>query len=650
MSVGEEELAPQGVMSFPSIVDITSGTFTFSHGITPSLATISMVAQEANTVSTLPGEFTISYGEDVEITIPDCRVRSSSFQKDGAGRIIQCSIEDRRWRWQFPTISGVWNQWKDNTDLGVTVDSSTTAELMPGSMKTPQQLLTMCFEAMGENMDHVDLSKVPNNALIDVEWDMTNAAAAAMHIADVMGCRIIYHPLTNHVSVEPAGDGLSVPQTLDMTDYTQPIDFPDPPANIVCACSRIHYNLDFTLEAIGLDNDGVIRTLKNLKYAPNPNDDDGVGGFSKSDWRTGFYSITDPIVRARAAMCVFKWYRISGIKGFDTIADFPLEFNRLDYLPLMDTQVFSFLEETPEGNFSRPKPAWIYGVFQYYDLNNATHDNTVTGDNLHFIDYNAANDPATDPTDDYLKHAMFHKGFTIQGDKGIVKFDMPMINPQNTQDGTGEVTMPATLILRTSCYFRDPDTRQYVRHVFDLLDPPDDVAKELGIQTQQGDTNTSDDEKPLVLMHDELVLKRWPNYQEDWTVAHHGGMLDNHLEIDTYAANYIAAEAANYVQHVSEVGKYAGIKPFDMDGAIQVVGWEVGMSGAFTHIHANNERHPHVFTYKELLFYNQCRNANRQTLKTTSELNRDSMLSPIKTGLQFVGNSGQNPENFLPPV
>src|SRR3990167_6709017 len=121
-------------MRFPGVSRIIEGTFTLSHGITPSVALLRIVPQDRLIAET--GPLTIEYGQ-TRIRIDGCRVRGASIQREtSSGRIVSLQIEDRRWKWRYGEISGRYNIRFANGQID-TINSDE---------KTPQQLATLLLK------------------------------------------------------------------------------------------------------------------------------------------------------------------------------------------------------------------------------------------------------------------------------------------------------------------------------------------------------------------------------------------------------------------------------------------------------------------------------------------------------------------------
>ena len=86
----------QGLFLWPG-ANFISGSITFMHGTSPSVATLVCVPGGNPAPS---GTLVLSYG-GVTIEFPDCRLVDTSIAVDMQGEFTQVlHIADGRWRWQ----------------------------------------------------------------------------------------------------------------------------------------------------------------------------------------------------------------------------------------------------------------------------------------------------------------------------------------------------------------------------------------------------------------------------------------------------------------------------------------------------------------------------------------------------------------------
>lgn len=242
-----------GYMTFPGIEQVERGSFTLSHGITPSIATIEIQPQEG--FVTIVGPMVITQG-DVTLVFPNCRLDSASFQYNQSGMIWRLSIMDRRWKWAFGAISGHYNQRFNSILPFGSIDAFT--------LKSPQELCSLCLDAMGET--GYDVSQVPNEPRPQTDWEAEIPAQALASLAESLGCRIVLR-LDNTVQVARVGVGEGLPTDGIEADGMAVSVFRRPD-KLRFLCGPTRYQVDFKLEAVGLDVDGLVKPIDDLSYAP----------------------------------------------------------------------------------------------------------------------------------------------------------------------------------------------------------------------------------------------------------------------------------------------------------------------------------------------------------------------------------------------
>lgn len=399
----------QGYFTFPGIQQIIRGTYTLSHGIAPGVATIEMVPQVD--LIAQGGTLGIHFGS-VNILFPGCRIDQSSLRHNpSAGYTVSVRIFDRRWRWAFGSISGVYNRLDD-------------AEVMiEDSERSPQQLAAMLLTAMGETS--FDVSQLPNDTRPHVEWIDENPARALADLCDSLGCRIVLG-IDNIVRLCRVGVGAMLPINEFVLSENYAVDPPERPDSLLVVGSPTRYQLDFYLEAVGEDVDGSIVPIDELSYMPD-------GGWSKASLFT--MANVAGQARALARKTVYRWYRIHSLAHeSDQIPGMPEILDVRQCLPIEDVQVAA---GTANGR-SQSLPAMIWGS---YRKSYAAKENWP--------------DATPNPGE-----SRYTRPFTIDRERGIVQFGELMIR----WTAPTEPAEPADLVIRCACPVRDHATWASARY------------------------------------------------------------------------------------------------------------------------------------------------------------------------------------------
>jgi hypothetical protein len=406
---------PQALILYAGVRALLSGSFTLSHGVTPSTCTLYIAPQ--STVMPTIGTLVLSYGP-TRINFPDCRVAHCDMEVSESGiQTWALTIEDTRWRWKRGVISGEYNLRRAD------------GEPRPETIRTPKQLLTLLFEACGVT-DGVDLSQVPNNTLPEKVWEVAPAAGELARLCDELGCRVVLQP-GNRIKVCRSGLGANLPLNslvLDNSLSLQPADRPD---KLMLVGGVKRYQLDLLLSPIGKDLDGTIKPIDALSYKP-------VGGWEVFDFRTG-NGVKAGKARELALKWVFRVFTIPAATFFD--GEWIL---RDRFLPLTSKLVTT---EKIDG-VEEAEPAFVYGLF------NPGHANPVNN-----VDAVTSGDVIGRPV------MKFNRGFSINEDRGWVEFQDPVYATTPWIEAiAGRTLKHPQIYLRTAVGIRDEVTRAWRRH------------------------------------------------------------------------------------------------------------------------------------------------------------------------------------------
>ncbi len=103
--------APQGRASYPGVQSIVRAEIDVIHGITPSVATLTIEPQPDFVPAV--GNLVFAY-DDQWGTWYDCKILDVGFSRTEQGEYWQLHIADRRWKWIWGAIWGRYNILKDN--------------------------------------------------------------------------------------------------------------------------------------------------------------------------------------------------------------------------------------------------------------------------------------------------------------------------------------------------------------------------------------------------------------------------------------------------------------------------------------------------------------------------------------------------------
>jgi hypothetical protein len=560
---------PQGLASYPGIEQIISASITLGHGISPSSARITMAPQLSTIAES--GTFTFTIGTTT-ISFPDCKADQGSYERSDNGEYWHITLLDRRWKWRFGQISGRYNVWRENATLqNGDPPGSAGSGLVADTERTPQQLAALYLDAMGES--GYDVSALPNDTRPPVEHDYDNPAEALAELCDNLGCRIVLG-LDNTVKIARVGTGQLLPAD-DLLEDSLTIDPPELPDSVAVVCGPSFFQVDFPLEAVGIDRDktsggdptDTLKPIDELSYKP-------AGGWSNvdlplfSDLSSNESEDDVTGLRSLATKSVFRYYRVKvpvRIPGYDGPSGGLVR--RLEQiLPLFEEQVVTAVE----NHDSVALPAVVFGVW-YPGLDeqaNTLPILTVQG-----------NSPPAAGTDSAYKSPFYNRGFTLDTARGLVIFNEPVYR-NSTPDEPKVTPAPAQLVLRAKCQVRDTETLALARHIHE--------------RSTGGTLGTS----PQFILREELVVTHVPTYDPDTyasplTATNDPRLIDSVAttadDVNDAADHYIDAALEEYTQPEPRQVQIAGLYPLDLDGVIQQITFSVGGAGATTTIARGSE-------------------------------------------------------------
>ncbi len=300
--------SPQGLVTYPGLVDFTKADYTLSQGISPGVCTIEMPQELVGDLEPF-GDLTFSYG-DSSITLRDCTVDLANIGQSLGGYIARVNILDRRWRWKFGYVSGHFNlrmPTGNNADEGLNsqaraVDGDAT-KIRPGTEATPQQMAILCLQKMGEQ--NYDVSALPNAARPEIDWSYTNPAEALQSLCEELGCRVVLWLDDDSVRIVTIGQGNGLPDNDAVTFVSEGVNPPETPSSLLLVGGPTVYQGLIPVEAVGVDLDGSIKPIDALSYAP-------TGGWANSGAALDdFTFITSAKAKPLAEKCIYKMWRLA---------------------------------------------------------------------------------------------------------------------------------------------------------------------------------------------------------------------------------------------------------------------------------------------------------------------------------------------------
>ena len=561
-----------GYAEYPGIDTITAASGSLSHGISPNVLSITTAPQPS--FAAKDGDLVLTAGA-VKIVWKDCRIDKASLQYSATGATIGFSLLDRRWKWKFGEISGIWNTRLATDAIG---------SLNETTEKAPQELAGMCLDAMNEF--GYDVSRLPNENRPPVNWDSDNPAQALANLADSLGCRVVLR-LNNTVAIVKTGEGAKLP-TDGATADSAIIDPPDAPDSIKLVGGPSRYQIDVLLEAVGLDVDNEIKPIGKLSYKP-------AGGWEKETALT-FPGVADKKAKKLAFQTLYRWYRIAPkplgadgktltIPGFGKVLD--VQQMLLDNEQIL---VSESLERVmmpggilAEKRVKRPLPTFVFGYYNPKTQKTGSYSDNVSGEGNRAHDGNLPQWTADG--------AEVMIGYSLNALQYRVEFSDRVLRYSELADKSFNY-VPALLCLRTAVTMRDTKTRVMRRFK---------MSRETGERSGTG---------AKIIKREEIVLQHFPVYGHTTNKPHTVKTNENDVLIDadgvgadgqkinkTVQFDSVTIEAGHYLDAAEQAYQaknpqtftYHGLVAIELDGAIQQVAWSVNSSGHPTTTASRNE-------------------------------------------------------------
>ena len=573
-----------GIVRWPGLPSCISCSYTASHGISPGTATLTTYPVGN---PQMYGSLVLSDGSGT-VTIPFCKIDSHRVTRDAEGVKWVFQILDRRWKWRFGHVNGVFNQ-KDPHGL-----------FYQWCFRTERDLVEHCLLAMGETRYTINVPTSINPPPTD--WNYSNPAQCLQMLADTLGCRVVYRLDTDGVLITPVGEGAGLPPG-SLTQDSPELDPAERPDKITLVGAPIKYQIRIATQAVAEDWDGLYRPLNFVSYAPL--DANGLPDWTHS-WPGGMGNMTptDRLTRlqanALANKSAYRVYRILNLNpalGGQLACPIPGReepLQRVQQLMLEDTKVEQIQPQAPDetildasgqriirdyyDGFTRDEPAKCYGArYVGHDKRGPVAPQVILAPIL-AGGAAALPDQQIQGTNNTADSARIFVNFSIDAEKYLIHFDQPVFYYNDDRTIT-----PTAVILETGCLIRDSVSNLPIPYVSDLIFP-----NPVGTLAH-------------IIHHDDVQLNVIGDYNEDnvliglRAVSGQGHSAQDTLNRSQY---YLFQESRKYQLVGGYTRNYLGIVPIWLDGAIQQVTWTVGGGGPpTTQASYNSEHSPYIPPY-----------------------------------------------------
>jgi hypothetical protein len=486
------------------------------------------------------GNLTIGEEGNGSLTIRDCLLLSPTFNAD---RTWDLPILDRRWKWAYGEIDGVYNVKRP--------DKTFIRE------RTPQELAELLLIAMGERRGNWDIGRLPNYARPEVDWTNQNPASMFDELVTSLGCTWTLDYFQDRVVVWPVGQGLDLPEApTESRQYG--ISAIAKPDEIVVKGARTLFQARFECEAVGKDTDHKIKKLADVTaYNVTEHDDPGDWNNIEDEETYDDHGETKK-VRDLAKEWAYRAYRVIGIAGTGGWSPQLLQFSAITPqsffdLEFIDTRAEQEIDENdvgPDGKSTGRKvnkPAKVVARW----LNTDESIETSTDGDLN----------------DYSGH------FTFEPRLGLVRFSDP-IYLSKEQTASLDPTHEAAKVYIDVAFYAGSDG----------------VFSRPTVRIPTGEQNGTG---PRIIVKEDIE-SRVIEYFSRTTPTQTDQLPDN---VAGQLQFYGEAVLAEYTQQPTHTRIYHGLLPIVPDGRTRQVTWAGGDGkGPSTQVSVNTEHNPYLPT------------------------------------------------------
>jgi hypothetical protein len=598
--------------SWPGVNAVASCTYTAGWGLSPGTAILVTYPQPINQFIAPFGTLVIGDGQRA-VTLQNCRVSRITGEMGPDGQTWTIEIQDRRWTW---------------LGLGqASIDANVLdmrSKLVPWSIYSPQEIATICLDAMGEvNYDisdlptglvHADGADVDRYLLAGenfaqslcnphVTFDHAPPMECLARLADTFGCVVMLQHSTNTVRVVKIGHGLAQLPNYPSEAIAPGVTLPRIPASVNVAGAPIRYQLRFVLEPVGEEWNGAFVPISELSYAPlipsnvyhelfpklQVQPDNKCWALSPPPY---FYGVqaTNRLSLAeayqKAQKYVWKAFRIRNINVATgqspiSIPNYDGQIVRRQQIVLQRSKVVQ-VQPQPRvqgaGNLNpvTGKLAPLFGAFPpYYDGYSRDVPAEVFTDAGVIIEAGGQVMWNTGQANTPVGSKVFVDFDVNTFEQTVIFVDYVWNRAVNTALSTSMVVADPLLVLETACLVKDPDLGNLIRY---------EQSLQLGGNAP-----------PQWESHDDVGIGVIALYQDSQGGGPQNTYLgwkygDGDLADATGRSNYYLQGMAAKIQiPQGQHNAYIGIYPIDLDGCVQQVSYSVDGHGPSSHIGLNTE-------------------------------------------------------------
>lgn len=486
-------------VTFGNVVEPRKLIYTAGNGVTAGTWVLWAVPQAA---SIQPyGDLFFTDGT-LSMTLTNCKVGPVYVEFGVNGPTLKITGTDRRVYWNGKAIDGRYNvRGPDGT-------------IVSGTEKTPRELATLLWTAMGEPSANSDV--LPTDDRPEVNWECDDAASELEHLCARYDCEPTLNLHTDTAEIVEHGEGAELPTNTDVR-WTQEMTQGVLPTRVEACSGYVLIQSKLKLRAVLRDTDGQWKLADDVSYAP---DDGWAGTVSDLDEPLQPDNASYTEEAAELAKDLWKVWRVESFAD-DTLKFGPLGEvdSREDLLPISDTLITPYSENDVELGTD----AYLVGTAA------VPHDPDL-------------------PTTNTEEGSRIAVPFDVDAARGFIRTStaVPKVNDDNE-------LAEADLFLVCAHSFRDTKTGQYVRYV--------------RTQSPNGFGGVFTARRPDITP----TLTGLYEDSNDHTIL--TGISDNSASVNALLDQEISWQIQQHAPRTAYVREYNGVQAIAPDGTIWTVLW-----------------------------------------------------------------------------
>jgi hypothetical protein len=422
----------------------------------------------------LYGNIEIWYGAQ-RIVLPDCRLALESIKGGSNGRMRDVTFLDRRWKWQYVTAFGEYNNWTYGQDH--------YKYYLAFGEKNNRQLVKILLGLLGETS--VDATSVSDELKQAIHFDGKPCAGVLDNLLEINGARLNLR-WDNSVKIDVLGTGRNPPNDQRVMDYTLTQTPPVIPQTLLIEPEQTTFTNDFYLEPVGYEIDAntgniLTETLKRI---------DDLSWKPAKGWDPPLFHNVNKKWMSHARQFIYKLFRLRRPWSDRTLGQKlqlvePVMRQRIPRQQWFDADDFklSYVDEDfarLDFHIDTKVEPLVYG---YHNLNQTNGLNNLPFEADKIFDISKYRKLSRTDLEKYTVDAgIVYKGqFHFDAAKQLVRFDHPIWFVRRAGNGDGNLLNPTIghprIAIRLDHQLRRKADNEYLRQMYLIENNGPNVAR-----------------------------------------------------------------------------------------------------------------------------------------------------------------------------